>query len=145
MNAAQISSARQHHQDRLRLGIGGVVLEVENHAQFDVVELLRPMALFASAAGGHQAFASHGRLNRVADTLKNGVHQLAGPGLLAFHPPGRTRGNVVIHTQAARVRRVLMGGEFRFHHMTGLPAELGRLHMLDRSVCALRSNDDVSC
>ena len=98
VNAAKIASAGEHHQDGLRLGIGRVVLEVENHAQLDGVELLRPMTLFASAPRGHQAVAFHRRFNRVVDTVKNDVHQLAGPGLLAFHPPDRTRSYVAIHT-----------------------------------------------
>ena len=103
VNAAEISSAGEHHQNRLRLGVGRVVLEVEKHAQLDGVKLLGPVALFASAAGGDQTIAFHGRFNRVADTVENDVHQLPGTGLLTFHPPSRARGYVAIHAfHAAR-------------------------------------------
>src|SRR5271165_1058595 len=143
VNAAKISSAGEHHQNGLRLGIGRVVLEVENHVQFDSIKLLRPVALFASVAGGDQAVAFHGRLDWVFDAVENYVPELPGTGYLAFDPALRAWGNVAIHAFHARVRRVLMGGEFRFHDVTALSAKLGRLHMLYSAVCALGANDDV--
>ena len=37
-----------------------------------------------------------------------------------------------------------MGGEFRFHDVTTLPAELWCFHVLNRPVCPLCPNDDIS-
>jgi hypothetical protein len=37
-----------------------------------------------------------------------------------------------------------MGGEFRFHDVTALPAELWRFHVLNSAVCALCPNEDVN-
>ena len=47
------------------------------------------------------------------------------------------------HAFHTGVRRVLVGGELGLHHVTALSAELDRLHVLYRPVCALCSNDDV--
>ena len=87
VNAAKISAAGEHHQNRLRLGIGGVVFEMEKHAQLNRVKVLRPVALFARYAGGDEAIAFHGRLDRVVDGVENNVHQLTGAGFLTLHPP----------------------------------------------------------
>lgn len=59
MNATQVSASRKHHQRRLRLGVGGVVLEVQNHAKLDGIKFGRPVALFADIPRGYEAIAFH--------------------------------------------------------------------------------------
>jgi hypothetical protein len=78
------------------------------------------------------------------DAFENRINQLPGTSLFTFQPTGCARSNVAIHAANSRMGRVLMSGEFRFHHMTALPAELWRFHVLNRTVCALCANDDVS-
>ena len=58
VNAAQVSAASKHHQRRLGLGVGGIVLEVENHTELDGVEFRRPMALFAGIREGTRRLLS---------------------------------------------------------------------------------------
>jgi hypothetical protein len=50
VNASQISPAGEHHENCLGLGVGGIVLKVENDAQIDSVKFPGPVALFAGIA-----------------------------------------------------------------------------------------------
>ncbi len=101
------------------------------------------MAPFASYASWDQAVAFHGRFNRVMNAFENHINQLPGTCLLTFHPTDCTRSNVAIHAFNSRVGRVLMGGEFRFHDVATLSAELWRFHILNSAICALGPNHDV--
>jgi hypothetical protein len=73
MNAAYISATYQHHQNRLRLGVCGVVLEVKVHTKLDGVEFLGPMALLASGAGGDQSVGLHSGLNRIMYAVEHKI------------------------------------------------------------------------
>ncbi|HVO64708.1 MAG TPA: hypothetical protein VMT53_27550 [Terriglobales bacterium] len=145
MNAAKVAAAGEHHQQRLGLGVGLVVLEVEKHPQLYRVKLLWPVALFASFSGGDKAIAFHGRFDRIMDAMENSVSQLPQAALLTSHPANSTRGNVAIYALHVRVRRVLVGDELWFHDVTALSAELGRFHMLNSTIGALGPNHDVNC
>ena len=143
VNAAKSTAAREHHQGGLRLRVSRVVLKVKNHTQLYRVEHLGPVAPFASFASWDQAVTFHGRFNRVMNAFENRVNQLPGACLLTFYPTDCTGSNVAIHAFDSRMGRVLMGGEFGFHNVAALPAELRRFHVLHSAVCALCSDDDV--
>ena len=51
VNAAE-SSSREHHQNSLRLGIAGVILEMEEDSEFDGVKFRRPVALDSQRHAG---------------------------------------------------------------------------------------------
>ena len=143
MNAAKIAAAGEHHQDRLRLGVSRIVLKMIDYAQLCGLKLLGPVTLFTGPARWDQAVALHGGLNRVMDAFENGVNELPGTALFALQPTSRTGSNVATHALNSGMRRVQMGGEFGFHDVTALPAELRRFHVRNRAVCALCPNDDV--
>jgi len=50
---------------------------------------------------------------------------------------------VTLNAFHSGMRRILIGGELRFHRMAARPAKLGRLHVLDRPICELRPDKKI--
>src|SRR5262249_55107248 len=143
VNPSQTSAPDHHHQYRLRFRIGGVVLEVFDHAKFGGVEHLRPVTLFASVARGNQAVAFHRRRDGTPVVVEHNAHQLTGAGGFALHPTRHAGTYVAVHARHIGVWRVLMRCKLGFHDVTALAAELDGLHVLHGAICALGSDHDV--
>ena len=69
---------------------------------------------------------------------------LAHAGKLALHEPPGARADVALHAVHPRVRRILIGGEFRLHDgVAGLAAEGNPVHVIDGAVSKLAGDRQV--
>ncbi len=126
-------AADLHEENRVGARVFLVIGEVRSHDHFVARESLRPMALLARLARGTQLF--HGRRDRrVVGVERDGDH-LAHAGELGPSEPSRARTDMAFDAGHSLVRRIAVGREFGLHDgVTGLPAELGGIHVLDAVV-----------
>src|SRR5260370_19545966 len=119
-----------------------VVLVRGFHHELISREALRPVALLAGLAGRSQEF--HGRMDGARVSVKGDRKNLANTGKLRADKPARARPDVAFHAIHVSMGRALVRGEFGSHHcMTGLPAELSRIHVGDASIGGGTKNNDV--
>src|SRR5262249_370745 len=91
---------------------------------------LRPVAMFAGLSRRAQVLDRRSDWARVR--MKGHRKNVAQAGELRTHEPARARADVALDAGHVRVGRSLIGSELRGHHgMTGLSAELRRIHVGD--------------
>ena len=93
------------------------------------VELLRPMALLAGCLNRAQIL--DGGFNRSGVLVEHYRIDLIGARQLGANKPSGAGSDVAVRACDPRVRRILVGGEFRLHRdVTGLAAEHRRVREL---------------
>lgn len=76
--------------------------------------------------------------------MKGHGKDLSDAGELGAHEPACARTDVTFHAVDARVWGCLIGGKLRgYHRVTGLPAELGGIHVFLTAVRSSCKDEDV--
>jgi len=106
-------------------------------------EALRPVALLAGFA--RRTKILYRRWYRPRIGVEGHRNHLAQTGKLRLYKPPGSRSNVTLDASHPRVGRILIGGVLRVHHgVTGLAAEIHRIHILHAAVGSGPDNQEFS-
>ncbi len=137
----RVHSAQMQRQHGARDGVLLVVAVHRLHQQLLAHEARRRMA---GLAGGSRR-AQHGERSEDGTRIvaQRHLRQLLRPVHLGLHRGGESCADVALHAGHMRVRRDLVCGPLRGHHMAALAAEVRRIHVGDGAIAGRAHNDEV--